>query len=110
MQGRCRVATLPSELEKKVTERINEVVEEETSRKLGQLNIVTEVSEVGDGAMRVRFSPLSPYSPIAVNTGRGIKDATLSVQGVKQVTVECRGHIMDELVNRLVNGEQNQRR
>ncbi len=99
---------MPSELEKKVTERINEVVEEETSRKLGELNIVTEVSEVGEGTIRVKFAPLSPYSPVAVDTGRGIRNATLSVDGVKRVTVECSGHMMDELVNRLVNSEQNQ--
>ncbi len=97
---------LPSELEKKVTERVNEVVEEETSRKLGELNVITEVSEVGEGTIRVKFSPLSPYSPVAVDTGRGIRNATLSVDGVKRVTVECTGHMMDELVNRLVNSEQ----
>lgn len=101
---------LPSELEKKVTDRVNEVVEEETTRRLGELNVVTEVSEVGDGTVRVKFSPLSPYSPIAVSLGRGIKDATLSVQGVKRATVECSGHMMDELVNRLVNGEENRRK
>jgi metal-sulfur cluster biosynthetic enzyme len=102
------VATLSSELEKKVTERINEVVEEETSRKLSELNVITEVSEVGEGTIKVKFCPLSPYSPVAVDTGRGIRNATLSVEGVKRVTVECSGHMMDELVNRLVNGQQSQ--
>ena len=94
---------MPSELSKLVTERLNEVIDEETKRRLGELNIVTEVSEVATGSIRVRFQPLSAYSPTAVNTGRSIRDAALSVDGVKAVRVECSGHMMDDLVNRLVN-------
>jgi hypothetical protein len=51
----------------------------------------------------VRFQPLSAYSPIAVDTGRSIRAAALSVDGVQAVRVECSGHMLDELVNRLVN-------
>jgi len=98
--------TVPSELSKKVTERLNEIVDEETKRKLGELNIVTEVNEMATGSIRVRFQPLSAYSPIAVDTGRSIRQAALSVDGVQAVRVECAGHMMDELVNRLVNEEE----
>lgn len=97
---------MPSELAKKVTERVNEVVDEETKRKLGELNIVTDVSEMATGSIRVRFQPLSAYSPIAVDTGRSIREAALAVDGVQAVRVECAGHMMDELVNRLVNQEE----
>lgn len=96
---------MSSDLTKRVTERINEVVDEETKRKLGELNIVTEVSEMATGSIRVRFQPLTAYSPIAVDTGRSIKQAALSVEGVQAVKVECAGHMMDDLVNRLVNQE-----
>ena len=94
---------MPSPLVDRVTERINELVEEETSRKIGELNIVSEVSELPDGTIKIRFTPLSPYSPIAVATGRELRDASMGVDGVKHVTVECVGHMQDELVNRLVN-------
>jgi metal-sulfur cluster biosynthetic enzyme len=94
---------VPSELSKRVTERLNELVDEETKRRLGELNIVTEVSEMATGSVKVKFQPLSAYSPTAVNTGRSIRDAALSVEGVKTVRVECSGHMMDDLVNRLVN-------
>jgi metal-sulfur cluster biosynthetic enzyme len=94
---------VPSELSKHVTERLNELIDEETKRKLGELNIVTEVSEIAPGSVRVKFQPLSAYSPTAVNTGRSIRDAALAVDGVKVVRVECSGHMMDDLVNRLVN-------
>jgi metal-sulfur cluster biosynthetic enzyme len=86
-------------------ERLNELVDEETKRKLGELNIVTDVSEMATGSIRVRFQPLSAYSPLAVDTGRSIRRATLSVDGVQAVRVECSGHMMDDLVNRLVNQE-----
>ena len=94
---------MPSELSKRVAERLNELVDEETKRRFGELNIVTDVSEMATGSIRVRFQPLSAYSPMAVGTGRSIREAALSVEGVQAVRVECAGHKMDELVNRLVN-------
>jgi len=96
-------ATVAKDLTTLVTERLNDIVEEETNRKLGELNIITEVTEVSDGAVRVRFRPLAAYSPLAVDIGRNIRDAALSVHGVKEVRVECTGHMMDELVNKMVN-------
>lgn len=97
---------MPSELSKRVIERLNQIVDEETRRKFGELNIVTEVAEMATGSVRVKFQPLSAYSPIAVDTGRNIRQAALSVDGVQAVRVECSGHMMDELVNRLVNQEE----
>ena len=88
-----------------MTERLNEVVDEETRRKLGELNVVTEVAEMATGSIRVKFQPLSAYSPLAVDTGRSIRDAVLTVDGVRAVRVDCSGHMMDELVNKLVNKE-----
>ena len=96
---------MPSELSKRVAERLNDLVDEETTRKFGELNIVTEVSETTTGSIRIRFQPLSAYSPIAVDTGRAIRNTALSVDGVLSVRVDCSGHMMDELVNRLVNQE-----
>lgn len=96
---------MTNELSKAVAARLDEVVDEETQRKLGELNVVTEVSEMATGSIRVKFQPLSAYSPIAVDTGRSIRAAVLSVEGVQAVRVECAGHMMDELVNRLVNEE-----
>ena len=94
----------------KVQEKLRELVEEETGRKFGELNIVTEVTQVPEGQVLVRYRPLSPYSPTAVQTGRQIRLAALGVEGVAKISVECGGHMMDELVNRLVNREEKQRR
>jgi len=94
---------LESDLTKRVTEKLNELIDEETTRKFGELNIVTEVTDMAAGSVRVKFQPLSPYSPLAVDNGKKIREAALSVQGVVAVRVECSGHMMDDLVNRIVN-------
>ena len=94
---------MDTDLTKKVMDKVNELVDQETTRKFGELNIVTDVSEMASGSVRVSFQPLSPYSPLAVDIGRSIRDAALSVEGVKAVRVECGGHMMDDLVNRIVN-------
>ena len=88
----------------KARETVYGLVEEETGRKLGQLTVVTEIAEVTPGVIKVRFTPLSAYSPTAVELGRRIGAAIMGVEGVKKVVVECDGHMQDELVNRLVNG------
>ena len=94
---------LHQQLSSRVRESLNEVVEEETSRKLGELNIISEIQELPGGAITVKFTPLSPYSPTAVDTGRKIRDAVLRVEGVNSATVECSGHMQDDIVNKLVN-------
>jgi len=97
---------VPSELSRAVVARLNDLVDDETKRKFGELNIVTDVSEMATGSIRVKFQPLSAYSPTAVDTGRSIKKAVLSIDGVRAVRVECSGHMMDDLVNRLVNEDE----
>jgi metal-sulfur cluster biosynthetic enzyme len=84
---------------------VYELIEEETGRKLGELTIVTEVFEVTPGVVKVRFTPLSAYSPTAVDLGKRIRASVKGVEGVKKVVVESNGHMQDELVNRLVNTE-----
>jgi metal-sulfur cluster biosynthetic enzyme len=94
------------DLQERVSERLKDLVDEETTRKFGELNIVTEVSEISPGSVRVKFQPLSAFSPLAVSTGKSIREAALAVKGVKTVRVECAGHMMDELVDRIVNKDE----
>lgn len=96
---------MEKDLTRRVTERLNELIDEETTRRFGELNIVTDVSEMANGSIRIKFRPLSACSPLAVDIGKNIRQAALSVDGVKAVRVECGGHIMDDLVNRIVNNE-----
>ncbi len=105
-RGNVSDAALVSDLKSKVREKLDELVDEESTRKFGELNIVTDVSEVTSGSMKVKFQPLSAYSPLAVDIGKNIRDAAMTVDGVKSIRVECSGHMMDELVNRIVNKEE----
>jgi hypothetical protein len=93
---------MAEELARNAREAIYAVVEEETGRRLGELTVVTEVHEVSPGEIKVRFTPLSAYSPTAVDLGRRIRAAG-NVEGVTKIVVECDGHMQDELVDRLVN-------
>jgi len=101
---------MQSDMVPRVQARLKDLVEEETGRKFGELNIINEVTQTSNGTVLIRFRSLSPYSPTAVNTGRQIRFATLGVEGVTGVSVECVGHMMDELVNRLVNKDSTQKR
>jgi metal-sulfur cluster biosynthetic enzyme len=94
------------DLAKNAKELVYELVEEETGRKLGELTIVTEVFEVTPGVVKIRFTPLSVYSPTAVDLGKRIRASGEKVEGVKKVVVECSGHMQDDLINRLVNTEK----
>ncbi|MGD0145273.1 MAG: hypothetical protein ABSB53_00245 [Nitrososphaerales archaeon] len=95
-----------NDLETRVSEHLKAIIDEETTRKFGELNIITDVSEIATGSIRVKFQPFSAYSPLAVDTGRNIRDAALAVKGVKTVRVECGGHMLDELVDRIVNKDE----
>ena len=96
---------MEKDLAKRVSERLDELVDEETTRRFGELNIITDVSETPVGSVHIRFRTLSAYSPTAVGIGKSIRDAAMSVDGVTSVRVECGGHMMDELVDRIVNGD-----
>ena len=94
---------MTGELAGRAKSLVDEVVEEETGRRLGELTIVTEVFEVTPGVVKVRFTPLSVYSPTAVDLGKRIRGAAEKAEGAKKVVVECNGHMDDALVDRLVN-------
>src|ERR1700680_2205747 len=76
---------LNEDLAMKAREVIYELPEEETGRKLGELTMVTEVTEVTPGVIKAKFTPLSAYSPTAVDLGRRIKEAGEKVEGVRKM-------------------------
>lgn len=92
-------------IEQEILARVNQLIDPETRRTFGELNIIRDVKMHDDGTARVTFTTTSPFSPIAFNMGTDIKAAATEVKGVKRVQVVCQGHMMDELVNRLVNKE-----
>jgi metal-sulfur cluster biosynthetic enzyme len=92
-----------SEIEKQVRAAVEQVIDPETGLTFGQMNMITNVSQVEPGVFKVDFVPSSPFCPIAFKLAADIKAAAMSVKGVKKALVYCRGHTMEEEINKTVN-------
>ena len=92
-----------TELEERVREEAEKVVDPETGLTFGQMKMITDVKEEEPGVVKVNFKPSSPFCPIAFKLAMDIKKAAESVQGIKKVLVYCRGHTMEEAINKTVN-------
>ena len=92
-----------SELERKVREAVEQVVDPETGLTFGQMKMITGVKEEKPGVVRIDFVPSSPFCPIAFKLAQDIKNRALKVEGVKKVFVYCHGHTMEKAINEMVN-------
>jgi metal-sulfur cluster biosynthetic enzyme len=82
---------------------VERVVDPETGLTFGQMNMITNVSQAEPGVVKVDFIPSSPFCPIAFKLAADIKAAAMSVKGVKKALVYCRGHTMEEEINKTIN-------
>ena len=92
-----------TEIEKKVREEVEKVVDPETGLTFGQMNMITDVKEQERGVVKIDFIPSSPFCPIAFKLAMDIKNAASKVKGVKKAQVYCHGHTMEEAINQSVN-------
>ena len=92
-----------TDLEERVREEAEKVVDPETGLTFGQMKMITDVKEEEPGVVKVDFVPSSPFCPIAFKLAMDIKKAAESVRGIKKVLVYCRGHTMEEAINKTVN-------
>ena len=92
-----------TELEKRVREEAEKVVDPETGLTFGQMKMITDVKEQEPGVVKIDFKPSSPFCPIAFKLAMDIKKAAESVQGINKAFVYCRGHTMEEAINKTVN-------
>ena len=92
-----------TELEERVREEAEKVVDPETGLTFGQMKMITDVKEEEPGVVKIDFKPSSPYCPIAFKLAMDIKKAAEGVQGIKKALVYCRGHTMEEAINKTVN-------
>jgi metal-sulfur cluster biosynthetic enzyme len=95
-----------TELEDKVQEAVGKVVDPETGLTFGDMQMITNVKEEEQGLVKVDFIPSSPFCPIAFKLAMDIKNEAMKVPGVKKVLVYCRGHMMEQQINEMVNKEQ----
>ena len=94
-----------TELEDKVREAVGKIVDPETGMTFAEMQMITSVKEDA-GTVKVEFIPSSPFCPIAFKLANDVRNAALTVAGVKKVLVYCRGHMMEQQINEMVNKEQ----
>lgn len=95
-----------TELEDEVREAVGQVVDPETGLTFAEMHMITGVKEEEPGVVKVDFVPSSPFCPIAFKLAMDVKNAALTVESVKKVFVFCRGHMMEQQINEMVNKEQ----
>jgi len=95
-----------TELEDKVRETVGKVVDPETGLTFAEMHMITDVKEEQPSVIKVDFIPSSPFCPIAFKLAMDVKNAASKVAGVKKAFVYCRGHMMEQQINEMVNKEQ----
>lgn len=95
-----------TELEEKVLKAIGKVVDPETGLTFAEMHMIKNVKEENPGVVKVEFVPSSPFCPIAFKLAMDVKNAATKVTGLKKVLVYCRGHMMEQQINEMVNKEQ----
>jgi len=89
-----------------VREVVGKLVDPETGLTFAEMHMITNVEEAEPGVVKVDFVPSSPFCPIAFKLAMDIKNATLKIAGVKKARVYCRGHMMEQQINEMVNKEE----
>ncbi len=90
------------EIEGKVMEVLKTVMDPETGMSMVDMQLINKVEET-DGLVAIEFRPSSPMCPIAFYLAEQIKKAAMGVEGVKKVRVDCKGHMMEDQINKTVN-------
>jgi len=92
-----------SDLENKVREAVENLVDPETGLTFGKMKMITDVKEQEPGVVKIDFIPSSPFCPIAFKLALDIKKAVTDIKGVKKALIYCHGHTMEEAINKMVN-------
>jgi len=90
-------------LTNKVLAEIEKIVDFETGLTLSQMKMIRSVKETEPGIVRIEFSPSSPVCPMAVRVAMEVRSKAENIEGVKKALVYCRGHMIEEKINRMVN-------
>jgi len=91
------------DLEKKVQQEVEKIIDPETGLTFGQMKMIKNVKEKRPGILEIEFIPSSPFCPMAFRLALRLREAAENVEGVKKAYVYCRGHMMEESINEMVN-------
>jgi metal-sulfur cluster biosynthetic enzyme len=95
-----------SELEKKVVERLGQVIDPETGVDVMRMRLVEDLAVDGEtGRVRYRFRPSSPLCPLAVHLALSMRQAVAAVPGVREQEIEVVGYVGADELNALLQEE-----
>lgn len=89
----------------KLMEKLKDVIDPEVGASVVDMGLIQSAKLDKDGNAVVEFVPSSPVCPIAFYLASEIKKKILQAEGVHKATVYCRGHAMEEAINKQVNTE-----
>jgi metal-sulfur cluster biosynthetic enzyme len=95
-----------TEIEDKVKNEVEKIIDPETGLTFGQMQLITSVKEQSQGVVKIDFVPTSPFCPIAFRFAQDIKASAQKVAGIKKALVYVHGHNMEEAINQTVNREK----
>ena len=93
-------------LRDRVLAEVEKIIDPETGLAFGEMKMIKEIKEIEPGVMEIDFIPSSPFCPIAFKLAMDIKKTAEKIDGVKKAIVNCRSHMMEEAINRMVNQEE----
>jgi len=92
-----------NELETRVKNEVEKIIDPETGLTFGQMSLIQSVKEQEPGVVKIDFVPTSPFCPIAFRFALDIKASAKRVAGIKKAFVYVHGHTMEENINQTVN-------
>ena len=92
-----------SELEKQVLEAIKKIRDPTSGAPLILTEATVEVKEIQEGVILITFIPSNPHSQRALTTAEAVKTIAQKQTGVKKVIIECKNHILADIINHRLN-------
>lgn len=96
---------MSEEKDPRILEKLKEVIDPELGMNIVEMDLVKTARIDEKGNAVVEFAPTSPVCPIAFYLATEIKKKVLEVEGVTSAKVYCRGHAMEDAINKSVNQE-----
>lgn len=92
------------EREKKIREKLRDVVDPEIGASIMDMNLVDEVRVEGNKAY-ITYHLTAPFCPpvFALHIGKNIKKVAKGVEGIDEVDVKLKDHVQAEDINKMLD-------
>lgn len=90
-------------LEEQIIEAIKKVKDPISGAPLILTEATVEVKEIQQGVVLITFIPTNPRSQRALTLAEAVKTIALKQAGVKKVIIECKNHVLADIINQRLN-------